>query len=173
MVLMIVWCQAQPVWSRSRIADPHALRAMMSSLAKNLEEMSDALVPIAERLAVRSKAKTVEHVLILNELLLIKTVIDYEARLTQTYRLIRDDAQVRYYNSRIDDMTKSKEKINLALQRINRHATRIRPSSQAAGQTTDVNGLLAVSKLTNTVEKVLVLLNMSIDYLKSAIMTGN
>jgi hypothetical protein len=168
-VLVMLICQAPATRAQSSLADPHALRAMMSSLSKNLADMSAAMVPIADKLAARNQAKIIEHVLILNELLLIKTIIDYETKLSQTYRLIRNDVQVRYYRMRIEDMGKSKERISLALGRINRHTARITTSSQSGRQSADVNGLLAISNLTHTVEKVLVLFNMSIDYLKSAI----
>lgn len=168
-VLVMVWCQTPLVWSQSSLTDPHSLRAMMSSLSKNLADMSAALVPIAVKLAVKNQAKTFEHVLILNELLLIKTIIDYETKLSQTYRLIRNDVQVRYYRIRMEDLDKSKARISLALGRIKRQAARIMPSTRSARQSVDVAELLAINNLTHTVEKVLVLFSMSIDYLKSVL----
>ena len=149
--------------------DSRSLQVILSSFSKNLADISAKLRLFTTELSDRDQDRQLEHVLIVSELLLIKTIINYENKLNQTTPYIRSNLKQYYYQVRIQDLQNSKEKLKLSLGRVKRHAANLVKSVRTRKKQLDAEGLLMLNDVQHTVEKVLVLFDMSIDYFQSAV----
>ena len=139
----------------------------MSSFNRNLASISIKLASISDELSLNKRDQELEHVLILSELLLINTTINYENKLNQNHHFIRKDMQARYFKTRLQDLINSKEKLTLSLGRLKRHKAGLLQSVNLQRKDLDVKSALLLNDLQHTVEKALVLFDMSIHYLQS------
>lgn len=170
-ILILVITTAAPAQTTQEGAavDSRSLQVILSSFSKNLADISAKLRSFTTELSDRDQERQLEHVLIVSELLLIKTIINYENKLIQTTPFIRSNLKQYYYQVRIQDLQNSKEKLKLSLDRVKRHAANLVKTVSARKKQLDAEGLLMLNEVQHTVEKVLVLFDMSIDYFQSAV----
>ena len=167
LVLLVISAPGLPDGMASAdAAEARSFESIAVSFSRLLTELSEKLVVISTDLTEDAEVKRIEHLLIFSELLLIKTIVNYETQLIHSIHFMSPDRLPAFYLARTRGLRNSKQQVALSLRRIRRHTAGLLSAMQS--DRSPAGELAVITDLNATVERIIMLFDMSIAWFQRA-----